>query len=85
VQHCGGGPGPNRFVGTWTDAQHDMALALEHWVEDGVAPRTIIASGTAPVARTRPICPYPQVARYSGSGSVDDAASFSCVAGGAKR
>ncbi len=79
VQHCGGGPGPNRFIGTWTDAEHDMVLAMEKWVEDGVAPRAIIASSAPPVHRTRPICPYPQIAKYNGSGSTDDAANFTCA------
>ena len=81
MQHCGGGPGPNRFLGTWTDPQHDMVLALEQWVEQGTAPAAIIAS-TTPAKRTRPLCPYPEVAHYQGSGSIDDAANFSCQAGG---
>jgi len=70
VQHCGGGPGPGNFIG-------NMETALEQWVENGKAPDTIIAKGAE---RTRPLCPYPQVARYKGSGSIDDAANFSCVA-----
>ncbi|HEY3134889.1 MAG TPA: tannase/feruloyl esterase family alpha/beta hydrolase, partial [Blastocatellia bacterium] len=88
MQHCNGGPGPNRFGATVTraqsDPQHDMTLALERWVEEGVAPDYIIASKresndpTKPVARTRPLCPFPQVARYKGSGSTDDAANFVC-------
>jgi len=69
--HCGGGEGPNTF---------DMVSALEQWVEQGKAPGRIIASrvtnGT--VERTRPLCPYPQVAVHSGSGSTDEAASFVC-------
>jgi hypothetical protein len=85
MQHCGGGPGPDSFgQGTVPhgDPQHDLGAALERWVEQGVAPDQIIASklksGTA--VRTRPLCPYPQVARWSGSGSTDDAASFTCAA-----
>ncbi len=86
MQHCGGGPGPSRFALTWTDPQHDMLLALEQWVERGMAPGTIIAEKPAApgsqvqIGRTRPLCPYPQVARYKGSGSIDDAVNFSCVA-----
>jgi len=71
MHHCGGGPGPNTF---------DMLPALEAWVERGAAPASIVAShitnGT--VDRTRPLCPHPQVARYTGSGSIDDAANFRC-------
>jgi feruloyl esterase len=88
MQHCGGGSGPNSFVASAAegDAQHDMGRALEHWVEDGVAPEQIIATGyksrsdpASGVARTRPLCPYPQIARWKGSGSTDDAANFVCV------
>jgi len=91
VQHCVGGPGPDNFgqmvTSTQSDPQHDMTLALERWVEDGVAPEQIIATkrqGTPPqatVLRTRPLCPYPKVARYKGSGSTDEAANFNCVIG----
>jgi len=87
MQHCGGGPGPSIFGATVNpmqgDAQHDMSIALERWVEQGVAPEQIIARRPGdpkiqPV-RTRPLCPYPQVARYKGSGSTDDAANFVCT------
>jgi feruloyl esterase len=69
--HCAGGDGPNTF---------DMVGALEQWVEQGKAPDSIIASHAANgrVDRTRPLCPYPQVAEYKGSGSTDDAANFVC-------
>jgi tannase/feruloyl esterase len=69
--HCRGGEGPNVF---------DPVAALEQWVEQKKAPEQIIASHTmnGTVDRTRPLCPYPQVAKYSGSGSPDDAANFSC-------
>jgi tannase/feruloyl esterase len=71
--HCGGGEGPNTF---------DMMTALEAWVERGAAPERVVASRAADgkVERTRPLCAYPQVARYSGTGSIDDAASFVCAA-----
>lgn len=95
MQHCGGGPGPNIFgafvTSTQSDPQHDMSVALERWVEEGVAPDQIIATkrqGQDPkgaVIRTRPLCPYPQVARYRGSGSTDDAANFVCTTRTAKK
>jgi feruloyl esterase len=70
--HCGGGPGPNTY---------DALSALEQWVEKGVAPSKIVASHStgAVVDRTRPLCPYPQVARWKGTGSTDDAANFVCT------
>ena len=71
--HCAGGPGPNQF---------DAIGALEQWVEKGRAPDSLVASHStgAKVDRTRPLCLYPRVARYKGSGSIDDAANFTCVA-----
>ena len=79
MQHCGGGPGPNGFGGPITSA-------LERWVEQRSAPDKIVAtryktggSPTSGVARTRPLCPYPQVTHYKGSGSIDEAANFACV------
>lgn len=71
--HCGGGPGPDRA---------DMITALAAWVEQGTAPDSIVASKREgeKVTRTRPLCPYPRVARYDGRGPIDDAASFSCGA-----
>ena len=85
MSHCGGGPGPDSFGQgsvAAADPQHSMSKALEGWVENGAAPDKIIASKykASSVVRTRPLCPYPQVARYNGSGSTDDAASFACVA-----
>ena len=58
--HCGGGVGTSVF---------DVATPLLHWVESGDAPKTIAASriSNGNVTRTRPLCPYPQVARYKGS------------------
>ena len=71
MNHCGGGPGPNTF---------DAATALSNWVEKKRAPDTLLGShmtnGAADL--TRPLCPYPMTAKYSGSGSVTDAANFSC-------
>ena len=71
MAHCGGGEGPNDF---------DKVAPLEHWVEKGKAPGSIVASHSTDgkVDRTRPLCPYPQVAQYKGSGSIDEAANFAC-------
>lgn len=91
MQHCGGGSGANTFGqmgaarGT---ARENMAAALEQWVEQGIAPAEIIAAkykgsaSPANLVRTRPLCPYPAVARYKGTGSTDDAANFVCAAPG---
>jgi len=69
--HCGGGDGTTTF---------DMLSALEQWVEKGKAPDQIPASRIVDgrADRTRPLCPYPQVASYKGSGNPDEAASFVC-------
>ena len=69
--HCSGGEGPSVF---------DKMAPIEAWVEQGEAPDMIIASRPRDetVDRTRPLCPYPQVAVYTGSGSTDDAANFAC-------
>jgi len=71
MTHCAGGPGPNTF---------DAVAALEQWVEHGTKPASIVASHatSGTVDRTRPLCPYPQVATYKGSGSIDAAANFVC-------
>ena len=72
VFHCGGGPG--------CDSAPRLG-ALIDWVERGVAPARITASkfdGTK-LVRTRPLCVFPQVARYNGSGSTDEAANFTCA------
>ena len=75
VGHCGGGVGPD---------QADFLGAIERWKEIGAAPSQIPAtrssgrSGQPPLSR--PLCPYPQVARHNGSGSTDDAKNFACVA-----
>ena len=70
--HCGGGIGTDRF---------DSMTAMVNWVEKGKAPDVLNASRAVnnQVVRTRPVCPYPQEARYSGQGNVDDAANFRCV------
>ena len=74
VEHCGGGAGPDSFAG-------EIDKAVEAWVESGVAPNRVVASkmSKGQVVRTRPLCPYPQVAHWSGNGSTDDAANFACA------
>lgn len=74
------GPGPTAFPGP-------MLRALERWVENNTAPQTVVATKyktdgepSSGIMRTRPLCPYPQVARYRGFGSIDAAASFVCRA-----
>jgi feruloyl esterase len=75
VFHCSGGVGPACF---------DVLQAIVPWVEEGKAPQSIVASREderGKPTRTRPLCPYPQVARYQGNGgSMDEAAGFRCVA-----
>jgi feruloyl esterase len=84
MNHCSGGAATDQF---------DMLTALVNWVEKGQAPDRVIASvrgagnpggvnAELPASwaanRTRPLCPYPQTPRYSGSGSLENAASFTC-------
>ena len=73
MNHCQGGPGTDSF---------DNMAAIEEWVAKGAAPDQIIASHRAAgnVDRTRPLCPYGKVASYSGNGSTDEAANFTCRA-----
>ncbi|MGL5666167.1 MAG: tannase/feruloyl esterase family alpha/beta hydrolase, partial [Shewanella sp.] len=77
--HCGKGPTTDKF---------NMVEALVNWVENGVTPAEILASVRAEntelpaewsKTRTRPLCPFPQIAKYNGTGDIEDAASFSCV------
>ena len=71
MQHCVGGPGPDHF---------DALAALEEWVEQSKAPDRLIATHLTDGKpdRTRPLCPYPQVAKWDGKGSTDVAESFIC-------
>jgi feruloyl esterase len=84
MNHCSGGPTADQF---------DMLTPLVAWVEQGQAPSSVTASvrgagnaggvnadlpSTWSATRTRPLCPYPKVARYSGTGDVESAASFTC-------
>jgi feruloyl esterase len=72
MEHCGGGPGANQF---------NAFAALERWRESGTAPGQIPAAHVTKnrVDLTRPLCPYPQVAKYMGTGSITDAANFVCA------
>jgi feruloyl esterase len=72
MSHCSGGIGTDRF---------DSMTALINWVEKNKAPDSIAATRVVnnQVVRSRPLCPYPQVARYSGQGSIDESKNFSCV------
>jgi len=67
--HCGGGPSLDHF---------DMLSALVGWVEKGVAPELVIATGPAFPGRSRPLCAYPKHAQYIGSGDTQDARNFQC-------
>ena len=73
MQHCSGGAGTDQF--------NKMGV-LERWREDGTPPAQIVASHVTngQVDMARPLCPYPQVAVYKGSGSTNDAGNFSCRA-----
>jgi hypothetical protein len=99
VGHCGfGGAGPNAFQSLYhrlpgallppqMDAEHDMLMALESWVESHVEPEHIIASKyrdddpSNPVVRKMPLCQFPTEARYQGSGDVNESSSWSCSSG----
>lgn len=74
MNHCTGGPATDTF---------DLLTPLVNWVEGGVAPDSVVATASTPgffgvASRTRPLCPYPQYAKYKGSGDINDAANFSC-------
>jgi hypothetical protein len=73
VFHCGGGPGAGSF--------EPLPIVVE-WVEQGKAPDRIMGARivNGKTVRTRPLCPYPQTAKYKGSGSIDDAENFRCAA-----
>ncbi len=92
MQHCGGGPGPNSFGQFGNappyDPEHNLYTSLERWVETGVAPSKMIVTKYVNdlkpdqgVKMTRPLCAYPEIAKYKGSGDPSDAANFACVAG----
>ena len=75
MEHCFGGDGPSDF---------DLHTPIVDWVENNKAPEAVTASHFPPGPptkpdRTRPLCPYPQIAKYKGSGSTDDDANFACA------
>jgi feruloyl esterase len=91
--HCGGGPGPNVFgqgaAPPEDDPEHNIYCALEQWVERGIAPARVTATKynddrdrAKGVKMTRPLCAYPNVAKYKGSGDPNVAANFVCAPGG---
>jgi len=67
--HCGGGQGLDQF---------DLLGAMVNWVEKGIAPTSVIATGKAFPGHSRPLCPYPKHTQYKGQGNTDDANSFEC-------
>jgi feruloyl esterase len=88
--HCGSGPGPNVFGGVLNqggpnDADHNILSALVRWVEEGQAPERVIATkfvNDVPaqgIVMQRPLCVFPKIAEYKGSGDTADAESFVCV------
>jgi feruloyl esterase len=72
MNHCQGGAGTDTF---------DKMAAIESWVATNKAPAQIIASHvtSGAVDKTRPLCPFPQVAKYQGAGDTHDAANFACA------
>jgi feruloyl esterase len=90
MAHCEGGAAPNAFGQLWaplpTGPENDIVAALENWVEKGEAPKSIVAvkfehdDSKRPVLRTMPICPFPAMAHYKGSGDVNDARHWDCPA-----
>ncbi|WP_233581416.1 tannase/feruloyl esterase family alpha/beta hydrolase [Acidipila sp. EB88] len=92
MTHCVGGPGPSALgqLGIQTTGSEPWGLfaALEGWVESGTRPGAVIATKYGPEKKpvmTRPVCPFPQEARYQGSGDPDSAGSFACGAAEAGR
>jgi Tannase and feruloyl esterase len=90
MQHCGGGPGATSFGQgneARSDAEHDVFTSLVQWKEHAQAPGTLIArkyregDDAKEVEMTRPLCAYPQSAKYNGSGDPNSAASFTCSSG----
>jgi feruloyl esterase len=96
MYHCAFGPGPNAFGNLFSgqvvaapppveDAEHDAFIALQRWVEHGVAPERIVATKyvddqpSLGIQMQRPICAFPKVPRYSGKGDTNQAANFDCV------
>lgn len=83
MAHCAGGPGATSFS-SGSDPDHNIGFALRHWVEDGKAPDRIIAvkyktrQPDSGILMSRPLCVWPKLPAYNGSGDTNDAASFVC-------
>lgn len=69
MAHCGGGPSLDHF---------DMLTAIVHWVQNGAAPDSVMATGSAFPGPSRPLCAYPKHAQYTGTGDTQDARNFRC-------
>ena len=69
MAHCSGGPALDQF---------DLLGAMVNWVEKGIAPTSVLATGKAFPGRSRPLCPYPKHAQYKGQGNSEDAENFEC-------
>jgi hypothetical protein len=91
VEHCGGGPGPSFFgqfgLATAKGSQYGLFDSLVNWVEKGSPDEAIFATkygsgenGAPKVLMTRPLCAYPKVVKYAGSGDSSDASNFTCAA-----
>jgi hypothetical protein len=85
MEHCAGGPGPSAFgqlgIATTGGPKYGVFDALVDWREKGAAPQTVIATkydSDKKVTMTRPLCPYPAVAKYKGTGDTNEAANFAC-------
>jgi Tannase and feruloyl esterase len=85
MEHCVGGPGPSAFgqlgIPTTGGPKYGVFDALVDWTEKGVAPQTVIATkyeAGEKVTMTRPLCPYPAIAKYKGTGDTNQAANFAC-------
>ena len=91
VEHCAQGPGPSAFgqfgMETAKGPKYGLFDSLQDWVEKGSPINDVVATkyesgkgGTRKAVMTRPLCAYPKVAKYNGSGDTNDAASFTCAA-----
>jgi len=91
MMHCGGGPGPNAFGNMLdpapaSDAEHNIFVALQEWTEKEKAPAKVVATKyksdnpAAGIALTRPLCAYPQVARWNGKGEASETRNWLCAA-----
>ena len=91
VEHCSGGPGPSAFgqfgMETAKEPKYGLFDSLQDWVEKGSPAEEVFATKYAPgeggamkPVMTRPLCAYPSVPKYKGSGDTNDAASFTCAA-----